>query len=123
VGSLGSRHSGATAKQVFTLCWSPTGAASAAPCREDLWGQVAEGAAEGVDACSFLLHVCDDIFTGALQQYGTGSVCCSLLGTCFAGLVVKLCSAAPEEGCSENRFLKQIQRQRCLSSTCKKHFK
>lgn len=31
-------------------------------------GQVPKGVAEGMDGCSFLLRVCDDIFTGALQQ-------------------------------------------------------
>lgn len=102
MGSLGSHHA-------FALCPSPAGGASAAPCREDLGGQVLKGVAEGMDACSFLLHVCDDIFTGALQQYGTGSICCSLLGAWFAEPVVKLCSAAPEEGCSQNCFLKQVQ--------------
>lgn len=109
MGSPGSHHAGATAKQASALCQSPTGAAQAGPCREDLGGQVPKGESEGMDTYSFMLHVCDNISTGALQWSGTGSICCSLLGTWFAEPVVKLRSVAREEGCSQNCFLKQIQ--------------
>ena len=83
MGSLGSHHAGATAKPAFALRRSPTDAAPAAPCREDPGGQVPKGVAEGMDACSFLLHVCDSIFTGALQHcrgLAVSAAVCSGLG-------------------------------------------
>lgn len=44
---MGSHDAGAAAKWAFTLSWSPTGAAQAAPCRQDAGGTGAKRSSKG----------------------------------------------------------------------------
>lgn len=82
-----------------------------------------QGVAEGISGYLCLLHVSRDAFPGVWQQRRTGDICCNFLKMWFAEPVMKLCSAAHKEGCSQNWFLKQMQWEILNKDVCSARFR